>query len=255
LPGDNKLVAGEWWAGDTTEFEASLEREYAEDFQLEVGDTLSFDVGGNPFDAKITSIRDLEWESMSPSFFIILSPPALQEQPATYMTSFFLGPDHKQFLNTLLSAYPTITVIEIDALIAQIKRIVDQVTQAVELVLGLVLISGCLVLFASIQASGDTRLAEHALVRTLGGTAKLVRGSLIAEFLVLGTFAGVVAVVGSELTVAILQFQVFDLAIKLHPWVWLVGPAAGALIVTSVGMLGARRLIHAPPMQVLRGLS
>ena len=255
LPADNKLVAGQWWAADTTEFAASLEREYAENFKLEIGDTLSFDVGGNPFDAKVMSIRDLEWESMSPSFYIILSPPALQDQPATYMTSFFLGPNHKQFLNTLLSAYPTITVIEIDALIAQIKRIVDQVTQAVELVLGLVLVSGCLVLFASIQASSDTRLAEHALVRALGGSAKLVRGSLIVEFLVLGGFAGIVAVVGSELTVAILQFQVFDLALRLHPWVWLVGPVAGALIITSVGMLGARRLIHAPPMQVLRGLS
>lgn len=254
-PPDNDIVAGEWWAPDTTEAEASLEREYAEDFGLKVGDVLEFDVGGALFNAKITSIRDLEWESMSPSFFIILSPPALESYPATYMTSFYLAPEEKQFLNTLLSAHPTITVIEIDALITQIKRIVDQVTQAVELVLGLVLISGCLVLFASIQASGDTRLAEHALVRTLGGTTRLVRGSLLAEFLVLGTFAGIVAVFGAELTVALLQFQVFELTVRLHPWIWPVGPVAGAFIIMAVGMLGARRLIHSPPMQVLRGMN
>ena len=120
--------------------------------------------------------------------------------------------------------------------------------------LALVLASGCLVLFASIQASGDTRLAEHALVRTLGGTKKLVRGSLLAEFLVLGSFAGLVAVVGSELTVAILQSQVFELAIQVHFWIWPVGPLVGALVIVVVGMLGARRLVHSPPMQVLRGI-
>ena len=109
----------------------------------------------------------LEWESMTPNFFIILSPGALQGFPATYMTSFFLEPGRKVFLNTLLSRYPTITVIEIDALIAQVQKIVGQVSQAVELVLALVLLSGALVLVASIQASRDTRMAEHGLIRAL----------------------------------------------------------------------------------------
>lgn len=253
-PPDNDIVAGEWWAPDTDRYEASLEREYAENFALGVGDVLTFDIGGRTVDATITSIRDLEWESMSPSFFIILSPPVLRDFAATYMTSFYLAPEDKIFLNTLLEAHPTITVIEIDALIAQIKRIVDQVTQAVELVLALVLLSGCLVLVASIRASGDARMKEHALVRTLGGTSRLVGGSLALEFLVLGAFAGVVAVVGAEITVAVLQGQVFDLAVRPHPWIWPVGPVLGAVIILVVGWLGSRGLVRAPPTEVLRGL-
>ena len=191
---------------------------------------------------------------MTPNFFIILSPGALQGFPATYMTSFFLEPNEKVFLNTLLSQYPTITVIEIDALIAQVQKIVGQVSQAVELVLALVLLSGALVLIASIQASRDTRMAEHGLIRALGGTRALIGGSLTAEFLVLGAFAGIVAVFGAELLVATLQIQVFQLEAEPHPWIWLLGPTAGALIITIVGLLGSRSLIDTPPMSVLRGL-
>ncbi|HCD28603.1 MAG TPA: ABC transporter permease, partial [Gammaproteobacteria bacterium] len=98
-----------------------------------------------------------------------------------------------------------------------------------------VLLSGALVLIASIQASRDGRIAEHALVRTLGGTRQLVGGSLAAEFLVLGLFAGIVAVFGAEVTVALLQTQVFELGAEPHPWIWLLGPVVGAVIITAVG--------------------
>ncbi len=253
-PENNTIVDGAWWAPDSSTAEVSLEQDYAEDFKLKVGDELTFNVGGQERVATVTSIRALEWESMSPNFFIILSPAALREFPATYMTSFYLERQNKLFLNTLLSAHPTITVIEIDALIEQVKSIVDRVTQAVELVLGLVLASGCLVLIASIQASRDARMAEHALVRTLGGTRKLIGSSLAAEFAVLGTFAGLVAVFGAELTVAILQSQVFELNMGLHPWIWPIGPVVGGLVIVTVGLLGSRSLVNSPPMMVLRGL-
>ena len=253
-PENNDIIAGRWWAGDSAAAEVSLEQEYAEDFALQLGDKLEFDVGGRRVWATVTSIRALEWESMTPNFYIILSPGALQDFPATYMTSFYLEPTEKIFLNTLLRQYPTITVIEIDALIAQVQQIVAQVSQAVELVLALVLLSGALVLIASIQASRDTRMAEHGLIRALGGTRALIGGSLTAEFLVLGSFAGIVAVFGAELVVAMLQSQVFDLQAEAHPWIWLLGPVSGALIITLVGLAGSRSLIDTPPMNVLRGL-
>ena len=254
-PESNAIVEGQWWAADATAPEVSLEADYAKSWGISLGDDMQFDIGGQQIAAKVTSIRTLEWESMSPNFFIIFSPGALQEFPATYMTSFFLQRSDKRFLNELLTAYPTITVIEIDALIAQIQEIVAQVSQAVELVLGLVLISGCLVLVASIQASRDSRMSEHALIRALGGSRRLIGSSLAAEFLLLGTFAGIVAVFGAELTVGILQSQVFNLSASLHPWIWFLGPVAGALIIATVGLLGSRSLVDTPPMMVLRGLN
>lgn len=255
MPGDNTLVAGDWWSADDTRPMVSLEDDYAYDLGLSVGDVLSFDIGGESLDVEVVNLRRLDWESMRPNFFIIFSPGALENFPATWMTSFYLERDNKQFLNELLSRFPTVTVIEVDAIIAQVQSIIARVTQAVELVLALVLASGCLVLIASIHASRDARMSEHALIRTLGGTRRLIAGSLAAEFAVLGLFAGVVAVVGAEVTVLILQTQVFELKASVHPWLWVVGPLIGASLILVVGMLGTRQLISAPPVTVLRGLN
>ena len=161
---------------------------------------------------------------MAPNFFILFSPGALRDVPATYMTSFYLAPQDKPFLNQLLAAFPTVTVIEVDKVIAQIQSIVGRVTQAVQLVLALVLVAGCLVLVASIQASGEERLREHALLRALGASRRLVRGALGAEFALLGLFAGLIAAFGAEVTVFGLDKQIFQLSPRLHPWVWFAGP-------------------------------
>jgi putative ABC transport system permease protein len=255
LPPDNRVVSGSWWAADDARALVSLEVDYAEERGLDVGDRLTFDVAGRLVETEVANLRRLDWESMRPNFFIIFSPGVLEDYPATYMTSFLLPPEDKPFLNRLLSRFPTVTVIEVDALIRQIQSIIARVTQAVELVLGLVLAAGVLVLIASIQAGRDGRMQEHALVRTLGGTRRLIAGSLAAEFALLGLFSGIVAVAGAEATVALLQSQVFELGVTFHPWMWLAGPLVGALLILVVGMLGTRSLISTPPMLVLRGLS
>ena len=253
LPESNEIVGGAWWTPEEAAPLVSLEDEYARELGLSLGDRLRFDIGGQYVEATVASMRTLDWESMQPNFFIVFSPGALRDFPATYMTSFHLPEGNKAFLNRLLSEFPTVTVLEIDAIVEQVQRIIDRVTAAVELVLALVVGAGCLVLLASIRAGWDARMAEHALVRTLGGTRNLIAGSLAVEFIALGAFSGLVAVVGAELTVALLQWQVFELPVAAHPWLWLLGPLVGAVLILAVGMTGARRLVSSPPLMVLRG--
>ncbi len=252
LPENNVLVDGEWWPADGDEPLVSLEADYAEDNGLSIGDTLGFDIGGLPLAAEVANIRRVEWDSLAPNFFLILSPAALKGYPATYMTSFHLPKEQKRFLSELLAAHPSITVIDVDGIIAQVRGIIDRVTQAVELVLYLVLSAGVLVLIASIQSSRDQRLREHALLRALGGTRKLIGGALVSEFAVLGVFAGLVAVIGAEITVYALNTQIFELSHAFHPWLWAAGPAFGMALIAAVGYLGTRKLVHSPPATVLR---
>ncbi|MGA1370107.1 MAG: ABC transporter permease [Pseudomonadales bacterium] len=254
LPDGNTLTDGDWWAVDDTRAWVSLEADYAQRLGLAVGDALEFDIAGQRVLATVANLRSLDWESLQPNFFIIFSPGVLEDYPATFMTSFHLPATGKAFLNEFLAEFPTVTVIEVDALIEQIQRIVARVTQAIELVLGLVLAAGCLVLIASIQSSRDARLAEHALLRTLGAPRRLIVGALAAEFAVLGFCAGVVAVLGAEISAALLQRQVFGLPHVFHPWLWVLGPLGGAALILSVGLLSARRLVATPPLLVLRGL-
>lgn len=256
LPKDNRIIAGEWWESD---YEGpvlvSLEEDLARSNQFKVGDELIFSIQGRNLKAKVASIRTVAWDNMQPNFYIIFSPGGLDEFPSTYMTSFYLEKTEKLFLNTLLNQYPTMTVIEVDALIEQIQIIISQVTLAIELVLILILISGSLVLLASIQASMDERMKQHAILRTLGAGRKLVLGSLAIEFCALGFFAGVLATLGSEVTVYALETQIFQLNYEINPELWVLGPLIGTVLIGTVGTIATLKVVNTPPTTVLRELA
>jgi putative ABC transport system permease protein len=250
LPANNRVIAGKWWSGPGPYL--SVEDDFAKDAGIHVGDELEFDVAGDTLSAKVANVRAVEWDSMAPNFFILFAPGVLEPYAATWMTSFYLAPEKKRFLNRLLGDYPTITVIEVDEIIAQIQRIVARVTDAVQLVLYLVLAAGCLVLLASIQASRDVRLAEHAVLRALGASARLIRGALTVEFAVIGACAGAIAAIGAETTVWVLTREIFRLPATWHPLVWIAGPLLGLAVVVGCGLAGTHTLVRSPPVGVLR---
>mgnify|MGYP006125328935 FL=1 len=256
LPDDNEIVEGAWWSTNYSgEPLVSLEQDLAVANDLNVGDTLVFNIQGRALATRVASIRTVAWDNLQPNFYIIFSPGALADFPSTFMTSFHLGAQQKLFLNTLIRAYPTMTVIEVDAIIEQIQLIISQVTLAIELVLALIMVAGGMVLLASIQASMDERFKQHAILRTLGASQRLVMGSLVIEFCMLGLFAGVLATVGAEVTVFALETQVFELEYQLNPLLWLLGPAVGVVLIGSIGTLATRKVVKISPTIVLRELT
>jgi putative ABC transport system permease protein len=254
LPGDNRLVAGEWWDADTSEALVSLESEYAERLGVGLGDTLGFLVGSQPLQARVASIRELEWQSMRPNFFLIFPPRLLADYPATFMTSFHLEAQDKRFLNRFIREFPTVTVIEMDVVVEQVRSIVRQVSAAIELVLVVILVAGGLVLVAGVQASVDARMHESAILRALGARRRLVLGGLLIEFATLGLFAGLLATVAAEMSVYILQTWVMEMQYAPSPWVWLPGLLGGAVLVGGLGVFSCRRVVSSPPVALLREL-
>ncbi|RLQ23023.1 FtsX-like permease family protein [Seongchinamella sediminis] len=252
LPTGNKLVAGQWWPEGTTEALVSVEREFAERMELDVGDRVSFLVGAQPLEATVASIRELDWQSMRPNFFLVFPPQLLADYPATFMTSFHLAADNKVFLNRFIRSFPTVTVIEMDLVIDQIRSIVNQVSAAVELVLAIILATGALVLVAGVQASVDARMHESSILRALGARRQLILGGLLIEFATLGLFAGVLATVAAELSVAILQLFVLDMNYSLSPWLWPLGLLVGTVLIAGLGVYSCRRVVSSPPVVLLR---
>ena len=254
LPADNVLLAGQWWSPDTDEALVSLEQGFAERLGVEVGDTVQFLVGSQPLEATVSSIRALEWQSMRPNFFLIFPPRLLAPYPATFMTSFHLGEGDKAFLNTFIRSFPTVTVVEMDVVIEQVRSIVDQVSAAIELVLAVIIGAGSLVLVAGVQASVDARMHESAILRALGARRSLILGGLFIEFAALGLFAGLLATVAAEISVYILQTWVMDMSYAPSPWVWPVGVGAGMALIAGLGVYSCRRVVSSPPVALLREL-
>jgi putative ABC transport system permease protein len=254
VPPGNTLVGGEWWQPDTDAALVSVEREFAERMGMQLGDELGLLVGARPLTATVASIRDLDWQSMRPNFFLIFPPRLLADYPATFMTSFHLGQEDKVFLNRFIRSFPTITVIEMDVVVEQIRAIVTQVSAAVELVLVVILAAGALVLVAGVQASVDARMQESAILRALGASRRLILGGLLIEFATLGLFAGLLATLSAELSVYILQEWALDMSYSPSPWVWPLGLAVGTVLIGVLGVFSCRRVVSSPPVSVLREL-
>ena len=254
LPASNVLQQGRWWQPGTTAREISLEVELAQRLNIKLGDKLEFLIGSEPLIVSVSSFRKLDWDSLKPNFFMVLPEAVLKEHPATYMTSFYLPLEQKRFLNQLLRAFPTVTVIEMDAVLSQLRTIIAQVSRAISLVLGLIVVSAVLVLIASVQASIDSRLQESAIIRALGAKRGLVMGSLVIEFILLGALAGGIAAGAAELAVFALQENLLQIDYRPHFWVYLVGPLLGALLIGLTGYAICRRVVNVPPVDVLRSL-
>lgn len=253
LPEDNELLEGAWWS-EAQAGELSLEREFADRYSIKLNDTLGFSMDGQNVELKVTSIRSLDWEQMRPNFYAIASPGSLAGFDEIYMTSFHLPDGDKAFLNDLIRVVPTLSIIEMDRMIEQVTRIIDQVSTAVELVLALIIISAAIVLFASVQTSMDERSRENAILKTLGARLSLLKLTTRYEFLLLGVLAGLLASLGAELVIGLVQVKLMELSYQPHWWVLLVGPVLGGVVVMLLGVWISRPSLASPPATVLREL-
>ncbi|MCK8137237.1 ABC transporter permease [Pseudoalteromonas sp. 2CM28B] len=254
VPSQNDIIDGQWF-GDDAVAEASLEESMMKRLDVKMGDTLTFLIGAQSFDAKITSVRKVNWATLKPNFFIILSPDVLSSFPATYISSVRIEPEQKRDFSQLLRTYPTITAIDVDNFVKQIQSTIEQVSLAIGFVLAIVVLCGALVLISQVQASLGERMQEIVILRTLGAKSRLIKNATLYEFLLLGGLAGLVAAFFSDIALLIVQQQMFDLAGKLHPNIWIIGPVAGGVFVAGLGYFMIARTLKQNTQGLVRALA
>ena len=252
LQDDNKILEGRWLEeGDMNQSLVSVESKLAERLGIQLNDELGFTIGAQTLQVRVNSIRSVQWDSFRPNFYMIFPPGVLDDLPATYMTSFYMSPDNKPVLGELIRAYPAVTLIEMDLVLAQAQRIFGQITHIVEYVFVFLLLAGFVVLFAALTASQDERLYEGALMRTLGANRKQLGQAHLAEFLLLGFFAGILAIIGTEVILWVLYSQLLNLDYNFNWLLWFIVPTAGALLIGAAGYWTTRKVVMQSPMIIL----
>lgn len=239
LPEHNPLTAG-YWPPKTGE--VSIEQGIAERLGLGIGDEVTFSGDTQNFSAKITSLRKVDWESLRPNFYFIFPPHALDGQPQTWLTSFrYVG--NEQLLTQLNRQFPTLSLLDIGAILQQASQVLQQVSRALEVMVILVIICGVLLLMAQVQVGMQQRRQELRVYRTLGAGMRLLRRTLWSEFALLGLVSGIAAAAGAEVALWLLQRQVFDFPWQPNYLMWALVPISGALLLSLCGgFLGARLL-------------
>ena len=271
LPEGNRVVAGEWFAADgeatgwldevaaeprpaaegaragDAAVPISVEDGLAERLGLALGDRLTFTIGSDEVVGEVTSLRSLDWESFRPNFYVIFPPGVLERFGHSFITAFHLGDDDRDLLRELVREFPGVTLLDVEAILAQVREVLTQVTRAVELVLAFVLLAGISVLYASLTASLPVRAHESGLLRVFGAGNRLLSRMQAAEFAVLGLASGLMGALLAELAAAGIYLAWFDLAPRLHWELWLALPVAGAVLIGVIGHLLSRGLRRQAP--------
>ena len=249
LPAHNLLTAGAWKAEEADAL--SVEEGLAKSLGLKLGDSLRFDVAGTPVEARITSLRKVDWASMRVNFFVLFPHAAMPELPSTLIAA-YRSPVGGALDKTIGREFPNLTVVDVSAQLNQVQAVVGQVIQAVQFLFAFTLATGLVVLLASVSSTRDARSREFALMRALGASSKLLAQVQRAELLGVGGLAGALAGSVALLLGGLLANYVFEFAWSPKPWVPLMTAAAGALLAKAAGWWSLRGVLQRPVVQTLR---
>jgi putative ABC transport system permease protein len=230
VPEGNELVGGVWH-GDAAG-EISMEAGIIKTLGLNLGDSLGFDVAGQGVTLKLTSVRKLKWESLNVNFFAIASPVSAEDLPQTFIAAVYVPPAVD--LTQLVRPYPNLTVLDVGVVAAQGRAVLDKVSRALQLLFGLGVVAGALVIAIIAYASRLARLRETALLRVLGASQAQVRVAHLLEQACIGLLAGLIAGIASYAAVQSLAMSVLELPVAVSYWpIWL-----GALLGAAVNVVG-----------------
>jgi putative ABC transport system permease protein len=250
LPVHNELTAGRWVNDEPGAI--SVEAGMAETFGLKLGDTMLFDLAGQPVSARISSLRKVDWGSMHVNFFVLFPGQLPDDVPNTFIAAFRAPSAAVEFDRALLQQFPNLTNVDVSASIAQIQSVLDQVIGAVEFLFVFTLAAGLVVLFAAVTATREARSREFAVMRALGASGKLLAQVQRAELLGVGALAGVLASLAASAIGWVLANQVFDFSWNPSVLVPLLGGIAGALLSLAAGWWGLRDVLRRPVVETLR---
>ncbi|WP_036665793.1 ABC transporter permease [Paludibacterium yongneupense] len=254
LPPGNVLTAGRWWRDAHPAAQFSVEAGVAEKLGIRVGDALTFDIGGTPYEALVTSLRAVAWDSFRANFFVLAPPGLLSDQPSSWITSFHLAPGDEAFVASLVRRFPNITVIDVSEILDEVRAMIDRLSRAIEVMFALALAAGVLVLWAALATTRDERLIDVALLRAIGASRRQVRLVVVSELLWLGTFAGLLAGGGAMALGTLAASKLFNLPPTLDVALLPLGVGAGIGVVLLAGWPLVRRVTRHAPVEVLREL-
>jgi len=229
MPEGNIIQQGEWFKPDDNAG-FSMEAGIAENLGVTMGDSLTFDIGGQLLTDKITSIRTVQWDSMRPNFFVIATPSAFDAFPKTYITSMHLPDSKSEVLNQLLKQFPSVTNIDISTIVKQVRELINKAAFAVQAIFMFTLVAGVIVLFSALQSQKALRKKEIAVLKSLGASRSYLRRNLLIEFAMIGGLSGFLASILALIASNAAAYSLFELKPQIDFMLITMGVFVGALL-------------------------
>jgi Predicted ABC-type transport system involved in lysophospholipase L1 biosynthesis, permease component len=253
LPTDSIIVSGKGWSEGMRK-QVSIEQGVAAELNIKLGDQLQFTADDQSFTVTVRNIRQVDWQSMRPNFFMIFSPDVLQPFVVNWMTSLRVPPDKLPAELELARTFPTITSLNIDDLLNKLQGVLDKLAKAMTLLMLLVSAAAIQVLLVQWQAGLQQRQISLLLMRMLGARRQQLRNMLHWQAILLGGFAGITAAFSCELFRWWLHAEWSEQPWQWLPMLWWLLPLSGAVTVLLVSQFTLQPLLRRTLAERLRAL-
>lgn len=237
--------------------QVSLERRFAERIGARLGSSLGFSISGIPITARVTSIREVNWQSFQPNFFIVMHPTLMTDVPHQVLMSVHAETevDRSKIQQQVAAAFPNVSVLDATEILKKAGQIAKAVSQSSGTLAALLVLAALLILAASLYATGAARRRNAAILRTLGARATQLRNAMFLEFSILGGLSAALGVAGAQLAAWFILTYVLEIqsVLGFGPALLLWAAATGAAI--CLGYLSGRSVLSQKPAETLRELS
>jgi putative ABC transport system permease protein len=249
LPEGNQIIEGSWFGKEKNGI--SISNEISERYNLKLNDKITIEISGKSRDSYVQSIREVNWENFSPNFFAIGYKEDFENNVSTYITSFFVSQDKKTFSSEFIKRFPTVSIISLSELIAEIQGIISKVSEAFKLILGLTVVSSIFLLIATVQESFKQREKQAAILKTIGASSKLLQRNSFLEFLSLALIAGFLGSSLAQTTTYFLEKNIFEIEPKIYLNIWFVGMLASVIVIGVLSLIFSNLINRKTPKEVL----
>jgi putative ABC transport system permease protein len=255
LEANETIIDGAFWTGqgpmaaDASELEVSIERSIHERFDIGVGDQMRFDILGRVVSAKVTSVRDVEWEdARNGGFMFVFRPGPLARAPHSFI-AIVRGPEDTK---ARAAFHPNVSAIDVREVLASVQDVVQSVTLAISIVGGIALFGGVLILVGAVAMTKFQRVYEAAILRTLGAGSRTLTMMLASEYTTLGLLAGMIGALGAlALSWAVCRF-VFEIDWVPAPGLLIAGALITTAMVAIIGVIASGDVLRKKPLATLR---
>lgn len=255
MQSDNQLLSGRWWTPkEYGKPYLSIEQDLAKTLGIQLGDKLIFDVAGDLLTLTVTSLRKVDWDTMRANFFAVTPPGVLDNYSASYISSFHLPIGVDAAMNQLIRSYPSLTVIDVAALMQQVRGIMQKMSSTIECVFAFSMLAGLAVLYAALIATREERIAEATLMRVFGASRRQVSVAYVAEFACIGLVSALIATVAANLLAYYISTQILNIPFQFNVMLALGITLIAAFIIPLAAWLGLRRFLNVTARQLLNSI-
>lgn len=259
VPKNSTVSAGEWWP-DNYEGEplVSFSAREAGEIGLKIGDTVTVNVLGRSITARIANFRQVNWESLSINFVMVFSPSAFKGAPHAWLATLSdPGASAEQegaVLKAVTNAYPTITSVRVKDALDAANRLVGQITTAIRAAAAIALVASVLVLAGALAAGNRARTHDAVVLKTLGGTRRLLIRAFTYEYMVLGFATAIFSLVSGGVAAWYVVARIMNLRSAFLGDVALTTLTIALVMTVGIGLAGTWRILGQKAAPVLREL-